>query len=48
VADILTGTICGLELEFPKLTAERKKRLEMAQVQLENEIEDLAEGTMTA
>jgi len=48
VADILTGTICHLGLEFPKITADRRKRLEAARIQLENEVEDLAEGTMTA
>jgi PPK2 family polyphosphate:nucleotide phosphotransferase len=47
VADVLTGTIQSLGLKFPEMTAERKKRLELARIQLENE--DLeAEGTMSA
>jgi PPK2 family polyphosphate:nucleotide phosphotransferase len=48
IADILTSTICSLGLEFPKITTDRKKRLEAARIQLENEIEDLVEGTMSA
>jgi len=48
VADILTGTICHLGLEYPRLTAERKNRMDAAKVQLESESEGLAEGAMTA
>jgi PPK2 family polyphosphate:nucleotide phosphotransferase len=44
VADILTGTICSLGLEYPRITAERKKRLELARLQLEKELADLEDS----
>ncbi len=37
IADIVTNAICNLGLEFPKLTPERKRSLELARVQLERE-----------
>ena len=37
VADILTGTIRSLGVDFPKITPERKRALEIARIQLENE-----------
>jgi PPK2 family polyphosphate:nucleotide phosphotransferase len=48
VADILSGTISMMGLEFPKITEERKRRLEMARIQLENESEEMSEDTLTA
>ena len=48
VADILTGTIAGLGLDFPKITPERKKALERAKIQLEAEGEENAEEGLSA
>jgi PPK2 family polyphosphate:nucleotide phosphotransferase len=48
VADILAGTITGLGLEYPKITPERRKRLELARIQLENEPTDEDANSLTA
>jgi PPK2 family polyphosphate:nucleotide phosphotransferase len=48
VADVLTNTICSLGLDFPAITSERKKRLEMAKIQLENELSGEDADSMTA
>ncbi len=48
VADILTGTITTLGLEYPKITADRRKRLELARIQLENEFPGEEDKSQTA
>ena len=37
VADIVTSTICGLELQYPEVTDEHKKLLEVPRKKLANE-----------
>jgi PPK2 family polyphosphate:nucleotide phosphotransferase len=48
VADILAGTITSLGLEYPKITPERKRRLDLARIQLENEMAESDGDTMSA